>query len=112
MTGKILTRAGVLNQRDRFLRMPAETYAVWSDDITTDSADRLPSIPSAVFPRIYTHHVTVEVYEPKPDDTIETAIEAELDAEGLPWSKQDRFWLEDIQRYQVIYEYSYTSKTK
>jgi tetratricopeptide (TPR) repeat protein len=41
----------------------------------------------------------------------ETAIEAELDARGIPWSKQDRYWLQDVQRYQVIYTFSYTSKS-
>jgi predicted mannosyl-3-phosphoglycerate phosphatase (HAD superfamily) len=110
MTGKMLTAAGVLNQRGRFLRMPAETHAVWFDDVTVDSADRIASIPSVGLPRTYTHDVTVEVYEPKPDDEKEAAFEAELDAHGLSWTKQDRYWLDDVQRYQVIYEYSYTTK--
>ena len=111
MTGEMLTAAGVLNQRGRFLRMPAETHAVWFDDVSVDSADRLPSIPSAGLPRIYTHDVSVEFYEPKPDPKAEAAFEAELDAHALAWTKQDRYWLEDVQRYQVIYEYSYTTKT-
>ena len=111
MTGDMLTAAGILNRRGRFLRMPTEeSHAVWFDHITVDGADRLASAFSA--PRIYTHDITVELYEPKPDDDAEAAFEAELDAHGLLWTKQDRYWLDDVQRYQVIYEYSYTSKTK
>ncbi len=110
MISEMLTAAGVLHRRDRFLRMPEETHAVWFDDITADGVDRVTS--SAGLPRTYTHDVRVEFYEPKPDDEKETAFEAELDAHALAWTKQDRYWLDDVQRYQVIYEYSYTSKTK
>lgn len=110
MTDDMLTAAGVLHRRGRFLRMPEETHAVWFDNITADGADRILS--AGGLPRTYTHDVTVEFYEPKPDDEKETAFEAELDRRGLLFTKQDRYWLDDVQRYQVIYEYSYTTKTK
>lgn len=110
MTEEILTAAGVLHRRSRFLRMPAETHAVWFDDITTDSADRIPTISQAGFPRTRTHDVTIEVYEPSPDDAAEAAIEAELDARGVEWTKQDRYWIAEAQRYQVVYEFTYTEK--
>ena len=61
---------------------------------------------------IYEHSVTVEVYEPAPDDNTELAIEAELDARGIAWAKQDRYWLKDPQRYQVIYEFTYHTKRR
>jgi hypothetical protein len=89
--------------------MPAETHAVYFDDVTVETADRVPT--GGPLPRIVTHDVTVEVYEPSPDDETEAAIEAELDARGIPWSKQDRYWLQDAQRYQVIYTFSYTTKS-
>lgn len=108
MTHDILTAAGILHERGRFLRMPTETHAVWFDDLVLEGADR---VPSASLPRLYTHNVTIELYEPKPDDKAEAALEAELNANGLLFTKQDRFWLPDAQRYQVVYEYSYTSKT-
>ena len=108
MINEILTAAGVTNRQGRFIRPPAETYAVYFDDISMEGADR---VGHARLPRIYHHTVRVEVYEPTPDDKTETAIEAELDAWGLIWDKQDRYWLQDVQRYQVIYELSYTSKT-
>lgn len=103
MVNEILTAAGVLHRRGRFLRLPEETHAVWFDDITADGPDGIN--------RIFTHDIMVELYEAAPDDAAETAIEAELNARGLPWTKQDRYWLPDVQRYQVIYEFTYISKT-
>lgn len=99
----ILTAAGVAFRKSRFPKPPAETYAVYTDDITgTDGPDGINSI--------FFHAVTVEVYEPAPDDATETAIEAKLNAAGVRWTKQDRYWLQSEQRYQVIYEYDYIEK--
>ena len=103
MVNDILTAAGLNHKETRFVRLPEGTHAVWFDDVTTDGPDG--------YNRIYTHDVTVELYEPKPDPTAEAALEAELDARGLPWTKQARYWLDDVQRYQVIYEFTYISKT-
>ena len=104
MVNKILTAAGLQYRKTRFPKPPAETYAVYTDDISTDGPDGLN--------RIYTHDVTVEFYEPAPDDTIEAAVEAAINAQGLPWTKQDRYWLQDSQRYQVIYEFSFIEKRR
>ena len=109
MISAILTAAGVEHAHGRFIRMPEGTHAVYFDDIETETAD---PVASEVMPRIYHHSVTVEVYEPIPDDDTETAIEAELDARGLSWTKQDRYWIKDLQRYQTVYEFEYTSKSK
>lgn len=110
MIHEILTAAGVLHRRARFPKPPASTYAVYFDGMDVDAADRVAPVTGVELPRIYHHDVRVEVYEPSPDDKTEAAIEAELDARGLSWSKEDRYWLQDVQRYQVIYEFSYTSK--
>jgi len=110
MIKAILTAAGVEHAQGRFLRMPAGTHAVYFDDIEVSAADRVESPGTGGLPRIYTHNVTVEVYEPAPDDPTENAIEQELDARGLDWNKQDRYWLKDSQRYQTVYEFAYTSK--
>lgn len=104
MVNRILTAAGVPYRKTRFPKPPAETYAVYTDDISTDGPDGLN--------RIYTHDVTVEVYEPAPDDAIEAAIETAINAQGIPWTKQDRFWLQDSQRYQVVYEFSFIEKRR
>lgn len=111
MIKDILTAAGIDYRRGRFPRPPAGTYAVITDDIEVDAPDRVSLTTPEGLPRVYSHAVTVELYEPRPDDAAEAAIEAELNARGLPWTKQDRYWLQDVQRYQVIYEFAYTSKS-
>lgn len=110
MVKEILTAAGVDYRRGRFPDPPAGNYAVYSDDVEADGADLADDATG--WPRFYHHDITVELYEPKPDDAVEALIEAELDARGLPWSKEDRYWLPDVQRYQVIYEFSHTNKTR
>ncbi len=104
MVDKILTAAGVRHRRGRFPKPPAGTYAVYMDDITTDGPDRQS--------RILRHDATVELYEPRPDDASEAAVEAAITAEGLQWTKQDRYWLQSEQLYQVIYEFTYFEKRR
>ncbi len=110
MIKEILTAAGVMHRRGRFIRPPAGNYAVYFDDVSTDGADPVSPAASGGLPTIYHHDVRVELYESKPEDAMEAAIEAELNARGLPWSKEDRYWLQDEQRYQVLYNFSYTTK--
>ena len=112
MIKDILTAAGVLHKQGRFPKPPADTYAVYFDDVEKAGADRVPLVAGKRLPGVRHHDVTVEVYEPKPDDKTEATIEAELDTRGLEWSKQDRYWLQDVQRYQVIYEFSMAKRTK
>ena len=104
MVNELLHRAVVPGRRGRFPKPPAGTYAVWMDDITTDGPDGMPLILQ--------HDITVELYEAGPDDEKEAAIEAEITAAGLQWTKQDRYWLQSEQRYQVIYEFSYIEKRR
>lgn len=102
MVKSVLTAAGVKFRKTRFLKPPADTYAVYMDDIETDGPDGEN--------RIFTHNYTIEVYEPKPDDAAEEAIETALNTAGVRWTKQDRYWLQDEQRYQVIYEFIHREK--
>ncbi len=83
---------------------------MYFDDVEVVTADRVPNPTTPAPPRICTHNITIEAYEPVPDDTFEAAIEAELDARWIEWTKQDRYWLKDLQRYQTVYEFSYTIK--
>ena len=76
MVSEILTAAGVPHRRNRFPSPPAGTFAIWMDDITADGPDGLP-------PCLFTHDATIELYEPRPDDVKEAAIEAALNARGL-----------------------------
>lgn len=111
MIKEVLTAAGIPHRQGRYLNPPAETYAVFFDDVVKDGPDRVTAAAGSKLPGIYSHSVTVELYEPKPDDDAEAAIEAALDAQGLTWTKQDRYWLQNVQRYQVIYETEYTIKS-
>jgi hypothetical protein len=112
MIRDILSAAGVEYAQGRFIRIPTGTHAVYFDDVEVETADPVALQTGELMPRIYHHTVTVEVYEPTPDDVTESAIEAELNARGLPWTKQDRYWLKDLQRYQTIYEITYHTKRR
>lgn len=105
MYSAILAAAGIPERGSRFLKPPAGTYAVWSDDIETDGPDGMP-------PSIFKHNGTIELYEPKKDEAAVTALEAELTSRSLKWTKQDRFWLHTEQMYQTIYEFSYIEKRR
>ena len=105
MVEEILAAAGIKERGSRFTKPPAGTYAVWFDDITTDGPDGLP-------PMIFTHDVSVELYAPKKDAAAEAALEAEMSARGLHWTKQDRYWIQTEQMYQTIYEFTYTEKRR
>lgn len=102
MADEILTAAGVLHRQARFVRLPDETHAVWFDDVSADGPDG--------YNRIFTHDVLIELYSVKLDPNAEAAIEAELDERGIHWEKQAAYWLDDVQRYQTIYEFTYISK--
>lgn len=104
MIDNLLSAAGIPGKRARFADPPKGTYAVYFDDVTADGPDGLN--------RIFTHDCTVELYEARQDDKAEAAFEAELNAQGLPWTKQDRYWLDSVRRYQVIYEFNYIEKRR
>ena len=98
----ILTAAGIQHRRARFLKPPKGTYAVYTDAVSTDGGDDLVGI--------FEHNVTIELYEPAPDDAAETAIESALKDAGMQYQKQDRYWLREEQVYQVAYDYIYYTK--
>ncbi len=105
MVKEILTAAGIQERGSRFVKPPAGTYAVWFDNIDTDGPDGRP-------PQIFAHSVRVELYAPKKDPAAEAALEAEMGARGLHWTKQDRLWIQSEQMYQTIYEFDYTEKRR
>ena len=102
MIKEILKATGLQFRRSRFLKPPAEKYAVYMDDVDTDGPDGIN--------RIFTHNITLEVYAPTMDEDLEAAIEAELNTRGLRWEKQDWHWLQTEQRYQAVYDFSYITK--
>jgi hypothetical protein len=105
MVNEILAAVGIPERGSRFAKPPAGIYAVWFDDIDTDGPDGMP-------PRIFTHNVSMELYEPKKDDAKRAALEAEMTGRGLKWTRQDRLWLHSEQMYQTIYEFTYIEKRR
>lgn len=106
MIKAVLTAAGIPHDEARYPDPPAVTYAVYFDNIEIDGPDDVsPGVPCLVH-----HDGTIELYEPAPDPAAEAALEAQFLAHGLAWVKQARYWLDKAQRYQVIYEISYTTK--
>lgn len=104
MLDNIMTATAIPFKEGRFVDPPAETYAITFDDVTADGPDGINAI--------FTHDVSVELYELRPDAAAESALEAELNARGIPWTKQARYWLASIKRYQVLYEFSYIEKRR
>lgn len=102
MIKEILTAVGVPFRRSRFSSPPKEAYAVYMDDGGADGPDGIN--------RIFTHSITLELYAPTQDEDLEARIEAELNARGLQWEKQDWYWLQTEQRYQLVYDFSYITK--
>lgn len=104
MVNRILTTAGVQGRRGRFTGNLPDNYVVWADDVTTDGPDGIP--------RILRHDVTLELYEHKPDDAMENSLENAIAAEGLQYEKQDRYWIQSEQMYQVVYSFTYYEKRR
>ena len=105
MIPEILAAAGIKERGSRHTKPPAGTYAVWIDDIETDGPDCMP-------PCIFTHNVTIELYELKKDTAAVTALEEALTSARLKWTKQDRIWIISEQMYQTIYEFTHIEKRR
>ena len=104
MINDIMTASGIPFRHGRYPNPPAKTYAVVFDDITTDGPDGLP--------RVERHDGMVELYAPTFDPAAEAALEAAITAAGLQWTKQAAYWLQNVQRYQTIYEFTYYTKRR
>lgn len=88
---------------------PAETYAVYFDEVEADGSDPIPHGGSPV---ILKHFVSIELYAPEQDPNSEAALESALCTRGLLWTKSDRIWLREAQRYQTVYDLDYTEKRR
>lgn len=105
MINEILKAAGIPYRRARFAKPPAGAYAVYMDDISTDGPDGLPAM-------IQNHSLTVELYVQELDGAEEEAMEAAINAHGLPWEKDGAAWDDQTQRYQVNYYFDYVEKRR
>lgn len=98
MVNIILNNTGLPYKESRFLNPPGTTYAVYHDDVDRGGADNINLISQ--------HDITIELYEFSPDPVAERLIEAELDARGLEYTKASRYWIQEEQIYQVVYDFS------
>lgn len=104
MIQTILQAAGVPHWEGWTNSPPEGNYALYFDDVTTDGPDGHPWLRR--------HDATIELYEPIADDDVEDAIEAVISRQGLQWDKQARYWLKDVQPYQVIYNFTFFEKRR
>ena len=106
MIKTILQPTALPYKEARFPKPPAGAYVVYMDEVTTDGPDGKPCI--------LTHGVTFEVYATTLNEVkaAEAAIEAELTAAGLQWTKQAAYWLQAEQLYQSVYEFEYIEKRR
>ena len=106
MVNDILTGAGFVKNKTyretRFLKPPKVTFAVFNDSADIRGGDYENLIAE--------HETSIELYEYEPDTDAEQRIEAQFDALGQAYTKQERYWIEDEQLYQVIYDFSYIEK--
>ncbi len=106
MVKKILTGAGFEEgktfKETRFLRPPKGTYAIYLDSFTRRGADGLNLIKE--------HDYTIELYSDTPDPGAESRIEAMFDKYGIEFSKDDRYWIDEEQLYQVVYTFNFIEK--
>ena len=102
MVKEILEITGLPYKESRFLKPPSTTYAIYMDAIDRRGGDSINLISQ--------HDVTIELYEYKPDPESERLIETTLDALGIQYTKQPRYWIQDAQLYQVVYDFTYHQK--
>lgn len=106
MVKEVLTGAGFEEgktfRETRFLKPPKTTYAIFMDSFTRRGADGLNLIKN--------HSYTIELYSYKPDSEAETRIEKILDDLGIEYDKEDRYWIQEEQLYQVVYTFNFVEK--
>lgn len=98
MVKDILEKAGIKNCETRFIQPPDSTYAVYHDSYINRGADQKNLICE--------HDYTIELYSYSPDPQSESRIEDLLNEKNIEFNKQERYWIESEQLYQVVYEFS------
>jgi hypothetical protein len=101
---EILTAAEIPSRAARFPD-PPDTFAVYFDSIATEGPDMGPAI-------IAEHDSTVELYArtTKAGDSALQQLKAQLDARGIRYTTQGWYWLDSVQRYQEVVEFSHIEK--
>ena len=102
MVNKILEATGIPYKESRFLKPPKTTYVIFNDAISRRGGDNINLLSQ--------HDITIELYEYEKDPEAEKKIEDQLDANGIEYEKQPRYWLQEEQLYQVVYDFTYYHK--
>ena len=102
MVKKILEATGLPYKESRFLKPPTTSYAIYNDSIERRGGDNINLVSQ--------HDVSIELYEYSKDPEAEKAIEDQLDAEGIEYTKASRYWIQAEQLYQVVYDFTYYNK--
>lgn len=102
MIEEILKPTGLPYKESRFLTPPKTTYAVYSDAIDRRGGDNINLLSQ--------HDITLELYEYSKDPDAEKAIEDRLDELGIEYTKDPRYWIQEEQLYQVVYDFTYYEK--
>ena len=102
MIDEILKPTGLPYTESRFLKPPNTSYVVYHDAIERRGGDNINLVSQ--------HDVTLELYEYEKDLEAEKAIEESLDAHGIEYEKQARYWIAEEKLYQVVYDFTYYQK--
>lgn len=106
MVKRILIEAGFVEGKTftetQFISSPKTTYAVFHDSFTRRGADGLNLIKE--------HDYTIELYSEWPDPEAEARIEAIFDSFGVEYDKDERYWIQAEQLYQVVYRFKNIEK--
>lgn len=106
MVREILTSAGFVEgetfKETRFLSPPKSTYAIYLDSCVGRGADGINMIKE--------HSYTIELYSYTPDSEAEKRVENVFDKLGIEYDKENRYWIQDEQLYQVIYDFDFIEK--
>lgn len=103
MVNLILQATGIPYKETRFLKPPTATsYAIYNDALERRGGDNINLICN--------HNISIELYQYTPDPESEKAIEDQFDIFGIEYTKDPRYWIQEEQLYQVIYNFSYIVK--
>lgn len=104
MVDEMLEEIGIAHKEIKFNKPPKETYAVWMEDIEAYGADDVNLY--------WKHFPTIELYAYSESESIssERKIEQYFNERGVAFKKQARFFIQEEQLYQTVYDFEYLSK--
>ena len=100
----LLQSTGIACRKTKFASPPkAASYCVYFDAVSNEGPDLVPGL-------LRRHEISIQLYEYKPDEAAEHALETVLDGAYIDWSRSDREWIQEEQLYLVVYTFSFFEK--